>query len=120
MINMFACLGVELITKDQSLANLDRFEENFGSITSIMLTLTQFVTQDSIAAVYIPLIKAKPLLLIYFIPLLIIITIALMNLVTAALVESALAHANSDRGSQRMDLIARVRELIPVFKNLFH
>merc|ERR1719203_2606754 len=105
MIYMFACLGMELITKDPGLHDGADFDDNFGSIGCIMLTLTQFVTQDSIASIYTPLIKKKPLLLIYFIPLLIIISVALMNLVTAALVESALAHAISDRSAQRQDLI---------------
>ena len=62
-----------------------------------MITLSQFVTQDSIAAIYSPLIKARPVLVLYFLALLFIVSIALMNLVTAVLVEGALEHARQEK-----------------------
>ena len=40
-----------------------------------MITLSQFVTQDSIAAIYGPLIKTRPVLVIYFMALLFIVRV---------------------------------------------
>ena len=50
--------------------------------------LAVFPAKDGIAAIYYPLIMAKPILLVYFLPLLLFLSIALMNLVTAVLVET--------------------------------
>ena len=47
---------------------------------SLPARLTQFVTVDSIASVYLPLIRQNPWLMFYFIPLILVVSISLMNL----------------------------------------
>eukprot|EP00438_Fugacium_kawagutii_P034616 Skav225848 [mRNA] locus=scaffold345:174855:177317:+ [translate_table: standard] len=87
---VFACVAVEVISKDEFLAASDfdgvRFivSEHFGSLGKTVMTLMQFVTLDSLANVYFPLIVQQPFLLCFFLPILIFISIGLMNLVTAA------------------------------------
>ena len=93
-IYLFACLGVDLISMDEDLATNDDTKDivtyNFGSLIRTMLTLVQFVTMDSIAAIYMPLIVRKPALAIYFGVALLFISISLMNLVTAFVVPRAM------------------------------
>ena len=45
-----------------------------------MLTLVQFVTMDSIAAVYYPLVVERPWLAVFFMPVMVLISVGLMNL----------------------------------------
>merc|ERR1719188_713950 len=99
----FACLGIELITKNNVLteSHPDLVYSNFSSIPEIMLTLIQFVTLDSIAALYAPLIKEQPYLLLYFFPMLLMIAIALMNVVTAVIVERALVEVHNDKEEEK-------------------
>merc|ERR1712232_150744 len=63
---LFACLGIEIIAKDPIFAGDEIVKYRFGSLLSIMLTLVQFVTMDSISMLYVPLIKKKPVLALYF------------------------------------------------------
>eukprot|EP00435_Cladocopium_sp_Y103_P067734 s99_g30.t1 len=86
----------------ECLAMLERKRYAFGSLPRAILTLVQFVSLDSIAGVYFPLIMAKPWLAIYFMPLMVLIPIGLMNLVTAVLVEHALSHATREEELHRM------------------
>lgn len=53
---------------------------HFGTLMQAILTLGQFVTLDSIAAVYYPLIMVRPWLLMYFLPVMVLISVGLMNL----------------------------------------
>ena len=84
VLYIFACLGIELITNDTQLrAQPDVrqiVEEHFRSLPVTMLTLAQFVTLDSIAAVYAPLVTQRPWLVCYFGAIVLILSIALMNL----------------------------------------
>ncbi|CAK0822244.1 unnamed protein product, partial [Prorocentrum cordatum] len=52
----------------------------FDTLGGSMLTLMQFMTFDSVAPVYTPLIFAKPWLFIYFLVFLLLGPIALMNI----------------------------------------
>merc|ERR1719464_1630738 len=79
MLYMFGCLGVEIITKDPELSDIPDFDMHFGSLPRVMLTLLQFVTLDSAASIYYPLMLRNPLLLLFFLPVIVIVSIALMN-----------------------------------------
>ncbi|CAE7040125.1 Catsper1 [Symbiodinium sp. KB8] len=118
-----ACLGVELISKDPVLMSdpTTEFivEHHFGSLTMTMLTLAQFVTLDSIAAIYRPLVYLKPVLVIYFSGIILVLSISLMNLVTAVLVEGALENAQHDRELKRHVLQEKLRRAAPKLSSMF-
>jgi len=121
---VFACLGVELISRDENLAEDDEtrhiVELNFQSVPLTMLTLMQFVTMDSVALVYTPLVRKKPWLIIYFLAIILIVSIALMNLVTAVLVEGALENAAHDREADKLDLQEKLKEAVPKLRDVFN
>jgi len=123
VLYIFAVLGIEMIAKDDTLqadvVTNRIIQENFSSLFVIMMTLSQFVTMDSIASIYIPLIKKKPELSSYFIALVIIVSIALMNLVTAVLVEGALDHARQEKEEDVKLSNSKFREMIPQLQSLF-
>ena len=77
---IFSCVAVELISKDRNLTELeptrDIVRDYFSGLNKTFLTLIQFVTLDSIAEVYYPLIMNKPWLTFYFMPLLIFLSAA--------------------------------------------
>ena len=50
--------------------------EHFSSLGIAMITLTQFITMDSISAVYFPLIKLQPVVFLYFAILILIVSIS--------------------------------------------
>lgn len=85
-----------------------------------MLTLFSFVTEDSVAAIYTPLILERPGLAVYFLSLVLIVSVALMNLVTAVLVEAAIKMANLDQEQQRFDTQRRLRQALPELLRAFH
>jgi len=120
---IFACAGVELITKDEELATHPDtawiVEYHFGTLQRIMLTLFGFVCADSVSAIYTPLILARPILSIYFLLLLIGISVALMNLVTAVIVEGALEQASQDKELLHHDYHESVKEAIPKLMQIF-
>ncbi|CAE7473731.1 Scn5a, partial [Symbiodinium necroappetens] len=110
-----ACLGIEIITKDtdsclakdlnqQNTETGDIVVKYFGTLPSTLLTLASFVTLDSVAPIYFPLILHKPLLGLYFFFIILFVSIALMNLVTAVLVEGALENASADKELEKLDL----------------
>eukprot|EP00931_Biecheleriopsis_adriatica_P056918 TRINITY_DN33759_c0_g1_i1.p1 TRINITY_DN33759_c0_g1~~TRINITY_DN33759_c0_g1_i1.p1 ORF type:complete len:571 (-),score=96.62 TRINITY_DN33759_c0_g1_i1:21-1700(-) len=123
-IYVFACIGIDIITKDQILATHESTAAivayNFGNIWRTMLTLMQFVTMDSIASVYIPLIVLKPGLAIYFVIALLFISISLMNLVTASIVQVALDNAAKDKILQERELKARMKKVLPAVMEVFN
>lgn len=123
VLYIFAVLGIEMITKDESLENSSVTQtivlENFSGLWVIMMTLSQFVTMDSIASIYVPLIKTKPLLSLYFTALVIIVSISLMNLVTAVLVEGALEHARQEKEEEVKLSNSKFKDMIPELHDLF-
>ncbi|CAE7174101.1 Scn1a [Symbiodinium pilosum] len=120
---VFACLGVELITKDENLLEIAEIklivDTHFISVFVSMLTLVQFVTVDSVAYIYAPLIKEKPILALYFFAIILIVSIALMNLVTAVLVEGALENAAHDREADKLNLQEKLKEAVPRLREVF-
>eukprot|EP00931_Biecheleriopsis_adriatica_P023260 TRINITY_DN14729_c1_g1_i1.p1 TRINITY_DN14729_c1_g1~~TRINITY_DN14729_c1_g1_i1.p1 ORF type:complete len:591 (+),score=127.83 TRINITY_DN14729_c1_g1_i1:167-1939(+) len=121
---MFSCLGVELITKNDVLQQHETTAEivqrDFGSVQATLLTLLQFVTVDSVAAIYVPLITLQPWLLVYFLPIIVMVSIALMNLVTAVVVEGALDNAQADRELERHDLHQALIKALPRLREIFN
>ncbi|OLP83292.1 Voltage-dependent T-type calcium channel subunit alpha-1H, partial [Symbiodinium microadriaticum] len=123
VIYVFGVLGVEVIAGNAELLSNSKtasiITNHFSSLGMTMATLTQFVTMDSIAAVYTPLTLEQPLLLFYFLPLGAIVSIALMNLITAVLVEGALESARQDREEERkMDSIT-TKQMVPQIVAIF-
>eukprot|EP00439_Symbiodinium_sp_Y106_P000826 s3768_g1.t1 len=120
---VFACLGVELITKDEQLLNnpvtLAIIENHFDSVIVSMLTLVQFVTVDSVALIYYPLVKLKPILSVYFFAIILIVSISLMNLVTAVLVEGALENASHEREAEKLNLQEKLKQAVPRLREVF-
>jgi len=116
VLYMFGVLGVELIAQDVGLQEDPTtkaiLERNFSSLSVTMLSLTQFVTMDSIADMYLPLTVVKPWLALYFGLLISVVSISLMNLVTAVMVEGALDIASKDRlEEQKLEKLA-VKQLL--------
>lgn len=118
-----ACLGIEVITKDSTLSQADEtsgiVSQYFGSLFSTLLTLSSFVTLDSVAPIYSPLIAQKPGLAFYFFFIVLFVSVALMNLVTAVLVEGALSHASADREVEKLDLREKLQKQMPRLLTIF-
>jgi len=118
-----ACIAIEIVTKDVELNSNPNtasiVQANFSSLGTTFLTLTQFVALDSAAAVYKPLVEAKPILIFYFGSIVLFVSIALMNLVTAVLVEGALNHAQTDRDLEKIDRNERLSKALTRLITLF-
>jgi len=118
-----SCMAMELITKkwidtdDEAIATL--VNDLFPSIPVAMLTLLQFVSMDSIASIYHPLIVKDPVLLIFFLPFILVVSISLMNLVTAVIVEGAIEQGNQDREAQGRYKQHRLKQMLPGLRELF-
>ncbi|CAE7587596.1 Cacna1h [Symbiodinium natans] len=123
VIYVFGVLGVEVIAGNEELQSnattAPILAKYFGSLGMTMMTLSQFVTMDSIAPVYVPLVLEQPLLLLYFLPLGAIVSISLMNLITAVLVEGALEHARQDREEERKLDNITAKQMLPEIVGLF-
>jgi len=123
VLYIFACLGIEIITNDPDLRTYAETEpiitSNFRSVPVTMMTLAQFVTLDSIASVYTPLITFRPWLSVYFGCIVLILSIALMNLVTAVLVEGALESAQHDREAAKHDMREKLVDCVPRLRQIF-
>ncbi|CAE7372517.1 Scn11a [Symbiodinium sp. CCMP2456] len=85
VLYVFGVLGLEIIARNANF-QLDPvtsaiLERNFSSLGMAMITLAQFVTMDSIASIYLPLVRMQPWLMLYFTLLILIVSISVMNLV---------------------------------------
>ncbi|CAK8993848.1 Cation channel sperm-associated protein 1 (CatSper1) [Durusdinium trenchii] len=120
---IFACLGVELITKDSELKTHPDTKEivqyYFGSLQRTLLTMVSFVSSDSISSVYIPICIVRPEYILFFILVVLTVSVSLMNLVTAVLVEGALANAANDKELSRHDLKLKVKKFAPKIMDVF-
>jgi len=118
---VFACIGAEVISKvhwtSPEVADLVR--ERFSSLPLIMLSLVQFVTQDSISGIYFPLILERPALSVYFMALIVFVGLSLMNLLTAMLVETALSNATEDKEMEAFYHRQKEKQLRPVLAKFF-
>jgi len=98
---VFACVAIELIARDDDLRQGDNVivahivENHFSSLGRTIMTLMQFVTLDSISAVYYPLITAK------------------------ALVENAMANAAQQAEEEKATLKAQLQHALPSLLELF-
>jgi len=123
IIYIFACMGVELITKAEWRKEDPEFdaivEASFPNMGGTMLTLMQLVTLDSAASVYRPIAMNYPSLLLYFIAFILMVSISLMNLVTAVLVNGAIEQAASDKDTQRAYKSAQMKTLMPQMQEMF-
>ena len=80
-IFVLACIGREVITKQDGLKYSEDevvrsvIEDYFSTLPLLMLTLTQFVTLDSVAGIYGRLVKDQWYPVFYFLAILIVIPI---------------------------------------------
>jgi len=120
-IYLFACFGAEFITKayrdDPKVGTI--VAEHYSSLPLIIMTLCQFVSMDSTASVYVPLVTHNPALAVYFLLLVLIVTIALMNLITAVVVDNAISTAQMDNAMKRHLLRSKLKRMRPAFEELF-
>mmetsp|Transcript_9186 Transcript_9186/g.21826 ORF Transcript_9186/g.21826 Transcript_9186/m.21826 type:complete len:564 (-) Transcript_9186:26-1717(-) len=123
VLYVFGVLGVELIATSDSFKSDPVtnaiLESNFSSLGYTMITLAQFVTLDSVAAVYFPLVRVQPWLMLYFAFLIAIVSISVMNLVTAALVEGTLENARMLRQEEERMRSANTQQMLPEILELF-
>mmetsp|Transcript_105101 Transcript_105101/g.208929 ORF Transcript_105101/g.208929 Transcript_105101/m.208929 type:complete len:578 (-) Transcript_105101:82-1815(-) len=120
---VFACFGVELISRDEHLQEhkltKEIVEDRFNSLLNIFCTLLQFVLVDGISDIYFPFIKVRPLLVLYFGTLVSVLSILLANLVTAILVEDCLRMSQMDEKMDFENRRRRFEQLEPQFQKAF-
>jgi len=122
-VYIFACLGIELITRNQLLLEDPEtaalIQSHIPSIQITMLTLIQFCNADSIGAVYRPLVERASHLVIYFGFVWLVVTIKLMNLITAVIVDKAISQGDVDRDLELAVKRKRWRILEPYIRDIF-
>jgi len=115
-----ACFGVEIIAKDPMLRSIPEtkyvIDQHFSSIEIVMMSFTQFVTVDSIANIYWPIVRHRKLLFFYFGLVIVTVSVALMNLVTAHLVEASISHSMRDREMEKYKLRKLRPEILKAFR----
>ncbi|CAK0885015.1 unnamed protein product [Prorocentrum cordatum] len=116
---MFAVMAMELIVVSGDNEDYDIPARNFDTIGESMITLIQFITLDSVAGIYRPLVATKPWLFIYFLIFLLLGPIALMNIVTAIMVESSLRTASEDQEAKKAWDNIRRKNMMPKLRSLF-
>ncbi|CAK0891736.1 unnamed protein product, partial [Prorocentrum cordatum] len=120
-IYIFACLGIELITKNKFLLEDPEtaalIQSHFPSLQMTMLTLVQFANADSIADVYKPIVEKSWHLIFYFGFVWLVVTIKLMNLITAVI--SRLRQGDVDRDLELAMKRKRWRVLEPVIRDTY-
>ena len=122
ILYIYACIGLELLTKERDhydgMAN-DLIDYHFGDMYSFMLSLIQFSTFDSAAAIYIPLVYQEWYMLVYFISFMLVVGIALMNLLTALIIESSFEMTRNDKDVQQALKNEMLKKLLPRLLSLF-
>lgn len=125
LISLFvcSCVAVELIGKDRELLEDSVtgpiVQTHFRGIDKSLVTLIHFVTLDSVASIYFPLIMLKPYLSVFFLGLIVVISIGLMNLVTAAVLENAMQAAVQDAEAEKSAMLNTVKDAIPELLKIF-
>mmetsp|Transcript_18970 Transcript_18970/g.41403 ORF Transcript_18970/g.41403 Transcript_18970/m.41403 type:complete len:797 (+) Transcript_18970:64-2454(+) len=117
MLYVFSCIAIELMVEHQP---EELIRDTFSRLPQAMLTLLQFVTADSMAGVYRPLIRNQPVLLLYFIPVILIVTIVLMNLITAVVVQTALEQASQDKEMVRNQEQSMQKRVLRDMRKMFN
>lgn len=122
-IYIFACFAMEVIAKDSTLVQdpmtSEVVEIHFSTLYRCMVTLSQFIAMDSVAAVYMPLVIQKPLLVFFFGALIMIMSLCLMNLVTAVLVDKSLECSAMFKEEDQQILRKQVKSTLPSLIALF-
>lgn len=119
VVYIFAVAGMELIVDASNDPAYLAQAAKFDTIENSMMTLVQFITLDSMAAIYRPLITNIPALAVYFLTFFLLGPIALMNIVTAIMVESSLRTANDDVEARKAwEAMAR-KQMMPKLRNVF-
>jgi len=121
MTYIFSILGMEVIHVKGDFGEEYRSvaRTNFLEIGDSMLMLVQLIFMDSAAAIYRPLLSARPELSLFFVPFILLGSISLMNLVTAITVESALRQAGEDQEAKKAWEQTKRKELVPKLRALF-
>jgi len=115
---VYACIGVELIAKDEDLMSDEFYAERFDSFPSIMLTLFQIVWFDDASKIYYRLVKQRAFLLLYFLSFIMMVSVALMNLLTAIVVEGSFEQARNDREVAAQSKKRLLTQVLPRIWNL--
>merc|ERR1719247_1223877 len=120
---VFACMGVELFTKNVKLREDPVFDayiqQYWADLPISMLTLIQFVNLDGIGAIYTPMVRSEPTTGLFFISFMLIVSICLMNLVTAVIVEGSFEQAKSDQIFAKKERQRAMSKLLPVVRDIF-
>jgi hypothetical protein len=120
---VFACMGVELITKNTRLRAdpvFDAYVQQYWVDLPIsMLTLIQFVNLDGIGAIYTPMVRSEPTMLLFFGAFMLLVSVCLMNLVTAVIVENSFEQAKSDRNVAKKERQKAMTKLMPHVRQIF-
>mmetsp|Transcript_111490 Transcript_111490/g.270873 ORF Transcript_111490/g.270873 Transcript_111490/m.270873 type:complete len:704 (-) Transcript_111490:241-2352(-) len=119
-------VGVELITNNSHARGPDvdlEFEaivdEHFPNLGMTMLTMLQFVTMDSISAVYAPLVRKDWTLVFYFLAAILTVSIVLSNLITAVVVNRALEQAEEDREARKVQEVNKKKKIMKDMRKIF-
>jgi voltage-gated sodium channel len=122
---IFACLGIELIAKDYTMREEDPeydaiVTQFFPSLWTTIVSLSQFITCDSIAAIYRDIVLKRPWLMGYFTALVLLLSVSLMNLVTALIVEGAQAQSAAEKTIEREIRLREFDDKTPRLLEIFH
>lgn len=103
------CFAIELISKDPLLREEDEtrhiIDTFFPSLDIAMVTCLGFVTMDGLDEIYLPIVKRRGYIILYFATVMVVVSIALMNLVTANLVEVLLENAKRNTEAERKRIV---------------
>jgi len=117
-----SCFAVEVISKDALLRSLPETKEiidrHFYSVDISMLSFLQFVTMDSISAMYFPLIQQRGYLFVFFFALILVVSISLVNIITANLLEVAISNSTKDKEMQEESMRQLRPEIVAVFEEM--
>jgi voltage-gated sodium channel len=122
-VYVFACVGLDVITKNQDLLDdqetNDLIQSHFSSLHVTILTLFRFTNSDGMVDTYTPLVKRSWPLVFYFGSLWLVVTVCLMNLVTAVIVDKAIVQGGMDRELQKADLRKKMAKYTPYLYSIF-
>eukprot|EP00930_Biecheleria_cincta_P094865 TRINITY_DN8647_c0_g1_i1.p1 TRINITY_DN8647_c0_g1~~TRINITY_DN8647_c0_g1_i1.p1 ORF type:complete len:584 (+),score=109.02 TRINITY_DN8647_c0_g1_i1:335-2086(+) len=127
ILYVFSILGFELLRNHRLAAGVDAEDEfraivelHFGTLAQTSMTLIQFISMDSVAAIYKPLVQGDWMLAIYFHALIFVVFVVLMNLVTAVICNNAFEQASQDREAQQIYEQRRREKLVGELTASFH
>jgi hypothetical protein len=120
---IFACLAIELIAKDRVAREDPEFDAIvnmwFPDMWTTIVSLTQFVTCDSVSGIYRDLVLKQPWLMSYFSVMMMVLSISLMNLVTALIVEGARDQSAAEKTIERKIKLKQFEGKIPRLIQIF-